>query len=114
MAKQSASKTTEAFEKALQEQAAEKYLLRLYVAGNTNKSAHAILILKQLCEQELKGRYQLEVIDINQQPGKARSEQIIATPTLIKTLPLPIRRIIGDLSKIEKVLVGLGLEKVDD
>ncbi len=113
MAKQSISKTTKAFEKALQEQSAEKYVLRLYVVGNTNKSAHAIHSLKELCEQELKGRYQLEVIDIHQQPEKARSEQIIATPTLVKTLPLPIRRIIGDLSKKEKVLVGLGLEKVE-
>ncbi len=105
--------STEAFEKALQDQQEEKFVLRLYIVGNTTKSAQAIQNLKEFCEQELKGRYQLEVIDIHQKPGEARSEQIVATPTLIKTLPLPIRRIIGDLSKRDKVLVGLGVEKVE-
>ena len=87
----------------------KKYLLRLYVTGTTSKSIRAIHNLKSICEDRLKGRYVLEVVDIYQQPALAKGEQIIAAPTLIKSLPLPLRRLIGDMADTERVLVGLGL-----
>jgi circadian clock protein KaiB len=83
--------------------------LRLYVAGLSRLSLRAIENLKKICEENLQGRYELEVIDIYQQPVLAQGEQIIAVPTLIKKLPLPLRRFIGDLSQTEKILVGLDL-----
>ena len=86
-----------------------KYVLRLYVSGSTLKSALAVKNIKRVCEQHLKNRYDLEVIDIYQQPNLARDEQIVAVPTLIKRLPPPLRRLIGDLSNLKKVLVGLDL-----
>ena len=86
-----------------------KYVLRLYVSGSTAKSALAVENIKRICEQHLKNRYDLEVIDIYQQPNLAREEQIVAVPTLIKRFPPPLRRLIGDLSNQEKVLVGLDL-----
>ncbi len=101
--------STREFEKALREQGDERYVLRLYVTGSTPKSTQAILNLKKICEERLQGRYELEVIDIYQQPERARNEQIIAAPTLIKQLPSPLRKIIGDLSSEERVLVGLDL-----
>jgi circadian clock protein KaiB len=88
----------------------ERYLLRLFVTGMTPRSTDAIAKLKTICEGQLEGRYDLEVIDIYQQPELARQEQIIAVPTLIKELPLPLRRLVGDLSDRERVLVGLGLK----
>jgi circadian clock protein KaiB len=88
-----------------------RYVLRLYVAGHTPKSIDAITNIKKICEEYLKGCYQLEVIDLYQQPQLAQGEQIIALPTLIKKLPLPLRRIIGDMSNTERVLVGLDLRK---
>jgi circadian clock protein KaiB len=100
---------TEAFEQALQETEKEKYVLRLYITGITPKSTQAIKNIKRICEENLKGRYELEVIDIYQQPILARDEQIIAAPTLIKKLPLPLRRFIGDMSDKERILVGLDL-----
>jgi circadian clock protein KaiB len=106
--------STEKFEKALTDLKHGKYLLKLYVAGNTEKSAKAIANIHEICETHLQGRYQLEVIDIYQQPGLARGEQIIAAPTLIKLLPPPLRRVIGDLSKTERILVGLDLHPLDD
>jgi circadian clock protein KaiB len=87
-----------------------KYVLRLYVSGSTAKSALAVKNIKQICEQHLKNRYQLEVIDIYQQPNLARDEQIVAVPTLIKRLPPPLRRLIGNLSNLKEVLFGLDLE----
>lgn len=84
-----------------------KYVLRLYVTGTTPKSQAAISNIKRICENELKGRYDLKVIDIYQQPALAQGEQIVAAPTLIKRLPLPLRRIVGDLSDVERVLFGL-------
>lgn len=102
------------FEKALNEDANQRYMLRLYVAGNTQRSANTILKLRKLCEEHLRGRYQLEVIDIYQQPEEAKRDDIIATPTLVKQLPLPMRRMIGDLSEVERVLVGLDLVKLDE
>ena len=86
------------------------YVLRLYVSGSTLKSALAVDNIKRICEQHLKNRYDLEVIDIYQQPNLARDEQIVAVPTLIKRLPPPLRRLIGDLSNEKKVLLGLDLE----
>ena len=87
------------------------YVLRLYVSGSTLKSAQAVENIKRVCEEHLKDRYHLEVIDIFQQPHLARGEQIVAVPTLIKRLPLPLRRFIGDMSNQEKVLLGLDLQE---
>ena len=89
----------------------DRYVLRLYVAGQTPKSVHAIANIKKICEENLNGRYVLDVIDLYQQPQLAQGEQIIAVPTLIKKLPPPLRRIIGDMSNTERVLVGLDLRK---
>jgi circadian clock protein KaiB len=89
----------------------EVYVLRLYVAGLTPNSRRAIGNIKAICEQYLSGRYDLEVIDVFKRPVLAREEQIFATPTLVKRLPAPLRRFIGDLSEREKVLVGLDLVK---
>jgi len=89
----------------------ERYVLRLYVAGQTPKSLLAITNIKKICEEELQGQYDLEVIDLYQQPQLAQGDQIIAVPTLIRKLPPPLRRIIGDLSNTERVLVGLDLRK---
>jgi len=85
--------------------------LRLYVTGTTPQSARAIANIKKLCEIYLKGRYELDVVDLYQQPQLAQGEQIIAAPTLIKKLPLPQRRIIGDMSMSQRVLAGLDLQK---
>jgi circadian clock protein KaiB len=104
---------TDEFERLLaQPPGPEKYLLRLYVTGMTPRSTRAIARIKEICEERLQGRYDLEVIDIYQQPGLAKGEQIIATPTLIKKLPSPLRRIVGDLSNKERVLLGLDLREV--
>jgi len=109
MTTKKAKTTAEEFEKAIAEPHPESYTLRLYVAGMTPQSTRAIANIKQICEEHLKGHYTLEVIDIYQQPVLAAGEQIIAAPTLIKKLPLPLRRLIGDLSSTERVLVGLDL-----
>ena len=85
------------------------YVLRLYVTGATPRSTRAIANIRKLCEEHLKGRYSLEVIDIYQQAPLAAEEQIIAAPTLIKKLPLPLRQMVGDLSDQERVLIGLDL-----
>ena len=85
------------------------YNLRLYVAGQTPKSITAIANLKKLCEKHLMGRYTIEVIDLMKDPALAQRDQIIAIPTLIRHLPEPLKRIIGDLSNSEKVLVGLDI-----
>ncbi len=87
----------------------ERYVLRLYVAGQTPHSTRAIANIKKICEEELQGRYDLEIVDVYQEPDVAKGEQLFALPTLIKSLPTPLRRIIGDLSDREKVLVGLNL-----
>ena len=87
--------------------------LRLYVAGQTPKSITAFANLKVLCEKHLKGRYQIEVIDLRENPQLARDDQIVAIPTLVRRLPLPLRTIIGDLSNSVRLLVGLDLRKVD-
>jgi circadian clock protein KaiB len=88
------------------------YVLRLYVTGKTPNSVRAIANLKDLCDEYLPGRYDLQVIDIYQQPSLAEDDQIVATPTLVKELPPPLRRMIGDLSDRERVLIKLDLQQV--
>ncbi len=88
-----------------------KYVLRLYVTGTTPASVRAIEQVRKICEEHLAGGYDLEVIDLYQLPALAKDEQIIAAPTLIKVLPAPLRRFIGDLTKLEHVLFGLDLRK---
>lgn len=85
----------------------ECFVLKLYVTGSTPRSMAAIQNIRKLCEQHLQGRYDLEVIDIYQQPVLAKGEQIIAAPTLIKKLPIPLRKVVGDLSNAERVLMGI-------
>jgi circadian clock protein KaiB len=105
--------STKEFEKAAAMRDQEKHVLQLYVTGMTPKSTEAIAKVKNLCENYLKGRYELEVIDIYQQPRLAQQEQIIATPTLIKKLPQPLRKIIGDMSDTESFLVSINLKSKD-
>ena len=102
--------STEEFAKAAARQDPATYVFRLYVAGMTPKSTQAIASIRELCKKHLAGRYELEVIDIYQQPELTREEQIIASPTLIKKLPLPLRRFIGDMSDTDKFLVGIDLK----
>ena len=92
-----------------QRAAKEKYHLRLFVTGQTSRSTQSVENLKRLCDKYLKGRYELEVIDIYQQPAMASENQIIAAPTLIKRLPLPLRRLVGDFSNQDRVILGLDL-----
>ena len=87
----------------------ERYVLTLYVTGATAGSLRAIANIKAICEQNLKGRYQLEVVDAYRSPARLRKDQVVAVPTLIKTLPVPLRLLVGDLSRTEQVLQGLGL-----
>ena len=100
------------FELAARAPAVERYVLRLYVSGMTPRSARAVKNLQAICDEFLEGRYDLEVVDIYQQPVLTKGEQIIAAPTLIKKLPLPMRRIIGDMSNKERVLLGLDLVRL--
>jgi circadian clock protein KaiB len=101
------------FEKVLNDKKETYYILKLYVTGSTPQSARAIDNIRKVCEEHLKAQYSLEVIDLYKQPSLAAGEQIIAAPTLVKQLPLPLRRILGDLSNTEKVLVGLDLKKAE-
>jgi circadian clock protein KaiB len=103
---------TEVFEEALKRRALRraKYILRLYVTGSTGRSLSAVHNLKKICEEHLPD-YDLEVIDIYKDPAAAREAQVIAAPTLVKKLPLPIRKFVGDLSNTQKILVGLDLYK---
>lgn len=95
----------------LPENSDEHYVLKLYVTGATPNSVHSIENIKKICEEYLEGRYELEVIDIFQQPVLSKGEQIIAAPTLVKKLPLPLRKFIGDLSDTDKILMGLNIKK---
>ena len=94
------------------EMAEEHYLLRLYVAGQTPKSLAAFANLKKICEEHLEGRYQIEVIDLLVNPTLAKNDQILALPTLVRRLPEPMKKIIGDLSNTERVLVGLYIRPI--
>ena len=91
-----------------------KFKLRLYITGTTPRSERAIANLERICETDLKGLYDLRIIDVLENPQLAENEKILATPTLIKDLPPPLKRIIGDLSNSEKVLLGLDLSPVTD
>lgn len=88
----------------------QRYVLRLYVTGTSALSSRAIANIKAICESRLEGRYQLEIVDLYQEPELARGQQILAAPTLVKQLPLPLRRLVGDLSNTRRVLLALGLE----
>lgn len=92
----------------------KEWVLRLYVAGQTPKSLTALANLKKICEEYLSGRYVIEVIDLLRNPQLARGDQILAVPTLVRKLPVPMRKIIGDLSNTERVLVGFDLRSVAD
>jgi circadian clock protein KaiB len=105
--------STEEFDKAAAKGDRSKYVLRLYVTGMTPKSTLAVSNVQKLCEEHLTGRYELKVIDIYQQPKLAKGEQIIATPTLVKKLPLPLRKLIGDMSDTDRFLVGIDLKPRD-
>ncbi|MEG4172702.1 MULTISPECIES: circadian clock KaiB family protein [unclassified Microcoleus] len=100
---------TELFEESLSSSKEEHYILRLYISGTTIQSVTALQNIKKICEEHLQGRYELEVIDIYQQTEAVISENIVAVPTLIKKLPLPLQKMIGNLSNTEKVLLGLNL-----
>jgi circadian clock protein KaiB len=104
------SRATKAFEKALATRPMSNYVLRLYVAGATDRSRQAIRRARQLCAAELSGNCELEVIDVYQQPILARDGQIVATPTLVREFPRPVRRLIGNLSNTTGLFVGLDLE----
>jgi len=110
----SASDTLAAFEAAAADHDSARYLLRLYVTGTTRNSERAIVNIRKICEDHLQGRYDLEIVDITQHPMLAEGEQIIAAPTLIKKLPLPLRRFIGDMSQTERILLGLDLRKTTE
>jgi len=104
------SRATRAFEKAMATRPEGRYFFRLYVAGATTRSRQALRRVYQLCEAELKDNYELEVIDVYQQPELARDNQIVATPTLVKKFPLPVRRFIGNLANITGLFAGLDLD----
>ena len=94
-------------------EATPQYVLRLYVTGTTPQSQAAILNIREICEHHLQGRYRLEIFDVYQRPALPAGEQIVAVPTLVKALPLPMRRLIGDLSDRERVLIGLDLRPAE-
>jgi circadian clock protein KaiB len=98
-----------AFEDSLGAESAARYHLRLFVAGTTPRSARAIRNIRAICEDNLQGRYDLEVVDIYQHPEQIKPEQIVVIPTLVKEQPLPLRKMIGDLSNKEQVLIGLDI-----
>jgi circadian clock protein KaiB len=111
MVKKSSNNDTTVFEKSVKTmRQKDMFVLRLYVAGINPRSSAAIRNVTTICEEHLKDRYELEIIDIYQQPTLAKGEQIIAAPTLIKKLPEPLRRFIGDLANTERILVGLDLK----
>ncbi|HEY3451605.1 MAG TPA: circadian clock KaiB family protein [Myxococcales bacterium] len=112
VAKRDSDESKRQLEKAAVDQRPRRFLLKLYVTGTTPASVRAIQRVRSVCEEHLQGRYDLEVVDIYQKPSLAKDEQIIATPTLIKVLPAPLRRFIGDLTKAEKVLFGLDLREL--
>jgi circadian clock protein KaiB len=104
---------TDAFEQALKRSPLRraKYILRLYITGSSTRSLKAVQNLKRICDEHFPDDYDLEVIDIYEDPEAARAEQIIAAPTLVKKLPRPIRKFVGDLSNTQKILIGLDLYK---
>ena len=103
-------RAAKAVEKARATRPTSKYVLRLYVAGASDRSRHAILRARELCESQLNGNFELKVIDVYQQPILARDGQIVATPTLVREFPKPVRRLIGNLANTTGLFVGLGLD----
>lgn len=97
-------------EQALQKARDQRYVFELYVAGASFRCRSAVSNVRNVCEQNLRGRYELDIIDLYQQPGRAASEQVIAAPTLIRTLPLPKRRFVGDMSDFERTLTAINQE----
>ncbi|MDD1715338.1 MAG: circadian clock KaiB family protein [Methanoregulaceae archaeon] len=100
---------TEEYEQALKEMKTERYVLRLYIAGNNLRSQKAVENVKKICDEYLEGRYELDVVDIYQDRTKNPVDLVLAAPTLIKKLPLPLRSVIGDMTNKERILVGLDL-----
>ena len=100
---------TAEFEAVLEQQKTENYVLRLYIAGNNPRSQMAVENVKKICEEYLKGRYTLEVVDIYQDHSRNPVDLVLAAPTLVRKLPLPLRRVIGDMTRKEKVIIGLDL-----
>lgn len=100
---------TEAFERALAALDTEPYVLRLYVAGNSVKSRAAIENVRRVCEEHLRDRVDLEIVDLHQNPAAVTDDLVLATPTLVRRLPAPLRTVVGDLSETERVLAGLAL-----
>lgn len=109
MTKKRVPSAKEALEAASLDTKDQQFILRLYVAGLTPRSQEALRAITAVCEEHLPGRYDLEVIDIYQQPSLAKGDQIIAVPTLIRKLPLPLRKVIGNMVDLEKILIGLDL-----
>lgn len=102
---------TEEFERLLQGvHDGERYVLKLFVSGSSPRSTQAVAAIRALCEERLQGRYDLEVVDIFQQPSEARGSQIVAAPTLVKELPEPMRRVVGNLADRDKILIALNLK----
>ncbi len=113
MAKPRKANSVREFEDSLNMSDSRNYVLRLYVAGMTPRSTMAIANIRRICEENLKGRYQLEVFDVYQQPKLAKEAEIVVAPTLIKKLPLPLRTLVGDMSNEKNVLLGLDLRLKD-
>jgi circadian clock protein KaiB len=111
MKQQPRSRLKASFERVAGTGRSERYVLRLYVTGMTARAMRAIENVRAICDEHLEGRYDLTVVDVYQQPVLAKDEQIVAAPTLVKKLPLPLRRIIGDMSRRDRVLVGLDLRR---
>ena len=103
-------KTLREFEELVSELSRPKYIFHLYVAGNSTRSRQAITNVREICERYLAGHYELDVVDVYQQPGVTKSADVIALPTLIKELPLPPKRFVGDMSNTERIIVGLKLK----
>ena len=104
---------TQEFEDALKKGDTRKFILRLFVTGITPRSLEAIDEVRRMCEEHLKGRYELEVVDIYQQPGAAKEGQVFAAPTLVRLLPQPVRKIVGDMTKKERLLAGLDIKVLE-
>jgi circadian clock protein KaiB len=100
---------SDSIEEAAAARSGAHYVLRLYITGTTAHSARALTNIRRICDEHLAGRYDLEIVDLSRTPALVQNEQIIAAPTLIKTLPLPLRRFIGDMSQTNRILVGLDL-----
>lgn len=110
MPRQKLKQSIREFEQALTEHTDRKVTLKLFVSGATRRSSKAIENIRNFCERYLKGRYELEIIDIYQQPELLEREQVVAAPTLIKELPPPLRKLIGDMSDTEKIMIGLDIK----